>query len=194
MKSLSKKKVIPIIFLFVISNSCFVDNYNEIPNKGPNKIVNRAETLLSNDSAIIRTAHGNIRFKFYKDKAPNTIKKIKSLIDNAFYNGIIFHRVIPGTILQTGKNKSRKITGDSIRLKSEINNLQHDYGTISMARYENDPDSANSQFFIALKRLPDLDEKYTIFAQVVDGFDTLNKISEGDVILSITISRNVPTN
>ncbi len=134
--------------------------------------------------ATIRTIHGNFVIKFFKEKAPNTVKRIQNLIKNEFYNGLTFHRVIPGSIIQTGKSKNIN------SIKAEINNFKHELGTISMAHYKNNLDSADSQFFISLKELPHLNGKYTIFGKVVNGLEILSKIKKGDKILSISLSPN----
>ena len=139
---------------------------------------------LSYATAIIKTVHGNITFKFYPSHAPNTVSRIIQLINEGFYDGLSFHRVIDNFIVQTGDPTGSGRGGTGKKLKAEFSELQHILGTVSMARSPSDIDSADSQFYISLGTLPQLDRKYTIFGQVVDGLNTLKKISEGDKIIS----------
>ncbi len=140
---------------------------------------------LSSSFAIIKTAYGNIQFKFYYKHAPNTSKRIASLIEDGFYDSLTFHRVIKDFAIQTGSPNNTLTGGSGLNLKAELNSLPHIRGTISMARHANDLDSADSQFFICLRNSPELDQKYTVFGQVIDGFEVIDKIKKGDKILSL---------
>ncbi|EQC43433.1 peptidylprolyl isomerase [Bacteriovorax sp. Seq25_V] len=144
---------------------------------------------LSRTKAVLKTVHGNISFKFYPKSAPNTVTRLLQLINEGFYDGLSFHRVIPGFVIQTGDPTGSGKGGSGNILKAEINELQHIKGTIAMARSHNNIDSADSQFYISLSSLPHLDGKYTIFGQVIEGIDVLDKIQKGDKILSIQIIR-----
>ncbi len=144
---------------------------------------------LSRTKAVLKTVHGNIAFKFYPRYAPNTVTRLLQLINEGFYDGLTFHRVIAGFVIQTGDPTASGKGGSGNILKAEINELQHIKGTMAMARSHNDIDSADSQFYISLSSLPHLDGKYTIFAQVIEGIDVLDKIQKGDKILSIQIIR-----
>ena len=141
---------------------------------------------LSRQSAVIKTVHGNITIKFFPSQAPNTVKRVIQLIEEGFYDGLKFHRVIPDFVLQTGDPDNNGTGGSGKYLKAEFNEIQHVRGTIGMARGQS-PDSASSQFYIALDRLPHLDKKYTVFAQVVAGMELLDKIIVGDRVLSFTM-------
>ena len=138
----------------------------------------------SHSWASINTVHGKIVFKFYPKHAPNTVTRIIELIQQGFYDGISFHRVVPNFVAQAGDPTGRGTGGSGKRLKAEFNQLQHIKGTLAMARAES-PDSADSQFYISLTTLPHLDGKYTIFGQVSQGLDILEKISQGDKIISM---------
>ena len=142
---------------------------------------------LSTTSATIKTVHGDIVFRFYTKAAPYTSARIMQLIQNKFYDGLVFHRAIPNFIIQTGDPTGAGDGGSGSKLKAEFNELQHIKGTIAMAR-GTDKDSADSQFYICLTTLSHLDGKNTIFGQVVDGLDVLPKLSKGDRVISITLN------
>jgi len=151
------------------------------------------ESVLKSDSsglslvkAVIKTVHGNIVFKFYPGKAPNTVNRIVELIKSGFYDGLTFHRVVPNFVAQGGDPTGSGTGGSGKKLKAEFNDIQHIRGTVAMAR-ASDPDSADSQFYIALTTLPHLDGSYTVFGQVVEGIEFLDKIQQGDKMLSVVI-------
>lgn len=143
---------------------------------------------LSHESITIKTVRGNIEFKLYPKKAPNTVTRIIELVNQGFYDGIKFHRVVPNFVIQAGDPTGSGTSGSGKKLKAEFNDVQHIKGTVAMARTQ-DPDSADSQFYIALTTLPHLDKKYTVFGQVVDGLDVINKIEQNDVIVSMVFKR-----
>ena len=145
------------------------------------------ENGLSMAQATLKTVHGDIVFKFYPQHAPNTVARIIELIQQDFYNGLTFHRVVPNFVIQGGDPDGTGMGGSGQKLKAEFNELQHIKGTVAMARAQ-DPDSADSQFYIALATLPHLDKNYTIFGQVVEGMDILNKVAKGDKILSLSLA------
>jgi cyclophilin family peptidyl-prolyl cis-trans isomerase len=142
---------------------------------------------LSTASATIKTIHGDIVFRFYTKAAPRTSARIMQLIQNHFYDGLLFHRAIPNFIIQTGDPTGTGNGGSGTKLKPEFNELQHIKGTIGMARGV-ESTSADSQFYISLTTLPHLDGKNTVFGQIVDGLDILPKLSKGDKIISITLN------
>ncbi|POB12997.1 peptidylprolyl isomerase [Halobacteriovorax sp. DA5] len=147
--------------------------------------INVDRTGLSESEGIIKTSHGNITFKFYPKKAPNTVARLIQLIQSGFYDGLGFHRVIPNFVVQTGDPIGTGNGGSGKKIQAEFNNISHVAGTMAMARTLTDENSADSQFYIALTALPHLDGKYTVFGQVVDGLDILKKIKAGDKIISI---------
>jgi cyclophilin family peptidyl-prolyl cis-trans isomerase len=142
---------------------------------------------LSQSSITIRTVHGNIVFKLYPNHAPNTVTRIVELVKSGFYNGLTFHRVVPNFVIQGGDPQGDGTGGTGQKLKAEFNDLQHIRGTVAMAR-SRDVDSADSQFYIALSTLAHLDKNYTIFGQVVEGLELLDKVQIGDKIISMTFS------
>jgi peptidyl-prolyl cis-trans isomerase B (cyclophilin B) len=139
--------------------------------------------------AIIKTKFGDIHVKFYPDLAPNHVRNFITLAKSGFYDGTIFHRVIPGFMIQGGdpntKNSLRKDTygqggpkdekGNPIMLKAEFSDTPHKRGIVSMAR-ANEPDTAGSQFFIVVEPSPFLDRKYTVFGEVTKGLGVADKI------------------
>jgi len=111
------------------------------------------ENGLSNAVVTIQTTRGTIKYKFYSKDAPNTVRRIAELIQKGFYNDVIFHRVVPGFVIQGGDPTGTGTGGSGLKLKAEFNSRKHVLGTVSMARAM-DPNSADSQFFIMLGRWP----------------------------------------
>lgn len=132
---------------------------------------------------IIKTKFGEIEIKFFPDKAPKHVENFIKLAKSGFYNGTIFHRVIPGFMIQGGDPNTKDLNkkelygmgGPGHSIKAEFNDTPHKRGIVSMAR-SNDPDSAGSQFFIVVEDSPFLDGKYTAFGQVVKGMGFADKI------------------
>ena len=142
-------------------------------------LVNQA---FANTDMQIKTNLGNINIELYDDKAPITVKNFKSYVNSQFYNGTIFHRVIPGFMIQTGGFDSKmqeKATQPSIRNEAS-NGLKNTRGTLAMAR-TNDPNSASSQFFINVANNDFLNKSagnpgYAVFGKVTQGLDIVDKI------------------
>ncbi|MCP4568277.1 MAG: peptidylprolyl isomerase, partial [FCB group bacterium] len=115
-----------------------------------------------------------------REVAPNHVQNFLELVDQGFYNGLTFHRVVPGFIIQGGDPEGDGTGHAGYLIPAEFSNLKHMPGTLSMAR-GTDPNSASCQFFICLGQLPDLDDKYTIFGQVVEGMKVANEIAKVEV-------------
>ncbi len=123
---------------------------------------------------------GRVRIQLRPDIAPNHVERIKTLTRQGFYNGLKFHRVIPGFMAQGGDPKGDGTGGSQLPdLKAEFNPMPHVRGTLSMARAQS-PDSANSQFFIVLLPRMQLDKKYTVLGRVIDGMQYVDAIHEGE--------------
>ena len=133
---------------------------------------------------------GTIKVELLPDVAPKHVEQIQTLVEQKAYDGIVFHRVIDGFVAQTGDvahghyeqvNKHLVGTGQSAlpNIPAEFSDLSHKRGMLSMAR-SNDPNSANSQFFICLADVPFLDKQYSIFGKVIEGMDVVDKIQKGD--------------
>ena len=162
-------RLLILIFLFISSNLSAEEN-----------------------TMILKLKDGDVKIELFQDVAPGHVKRIKELANSGKYNGVVFHRVIDGFMAQTGDvqfgnsdskefNLSRAGMGgsDLPDLKAEFNNLPHERGTLSMARSQN-PDSANSQFFICFQPAPFLDRQYTVFGKVISGMEFVDKIKRGD--------------
>ncbi|MEZ5737449.1 MAG: peptidylprolyl isomerase [Novosphingobium sp.] len=123
---------------------------------------------------------GRVTIRLMPQWAPNHVERIKTLVRQGFYKGIIFHRVIDGFMAQTGDPTGTGSGGSELPdLKAEFNSMPHLRGTVSMAR-TNDPDSANSQFFIVFYPRFSLDRKYTVFGRVIGGMDAVDRIARGE--------------
>ena len=136
--------------------------------------------------ATLQTDLGDITIKFFYDKAPNHVKNFVDLSASGFYDGTMFHRVIPGFMIQGGDPNTKKAedpahqygtggNGDN-RIKAEFNDVSHKRGIVSMAR-SSDPNSASSQFFIVVKDSPFLDNQYSAFGEVVSGMTVADQIA-----------------
>jgi len=122
---------------------------------------------------------GRVVIRLRPDMAPKTVARIKVLVRQHFYDGLTFHRVIEGFMAQGGDPKGDGTGGSGQNIPAEFNALKHERGTLSMARAQ-DPDSADSQFFICFAPAPFLDGQYTAFGQVVHGMEFVDKIKRGD--------------
>ncbi len=122
---------------------------------------------------------GRVVIEMYPDMAPNHVKRIKELVRKHFYDGIVFHRVIDGFMAQTGDPTGTGTGGSGQNIKAEFNGIKHVRGVCSMAR-ANDPDSADSQFFIVLADSNFLDGKYTAWGKVISGMEFVDQIKKGD--------------
>ena len=126
---------------------------------------------------------GTIRLELYPEIAPISVNNFISLVSRHFYDGLIFHRVIKGFMIQGGCPDGNGMGGPGYQIKGEFskngvaNDLKHTEGVLSMARAMN-PDSAGSQFFIMHKNSPHLDGSYAAFGKVIEGMDVVNKIAE----------------
>ena len=138
---------------------------------------------MSNPIVTFETNQGTIKAELFPDVAPNTVNNFISLVKRGFYDGLIFHRVIPGFMIQGGDPQGTGMGGPGYSIKGEFimnnfnNELLHKRGVLSMARAMH-PDSAGSQFFIMHKDAPHLDGAYAAFGMVIDGMDVVNKIAD----------------
>lgn len=136
--------------------------------------------------ARIVTEKGDIVFGFFPDDAPMHCAAFIKLTDAGFYDGLAFHRVEPGFVVQGGDPDGNGTGGPGYKLKAEFNSKPHLRGTAAMAR-SSDPNSAGSQFYLCLDDARFLDNQYTVFGQMSDGFETLDAIRRGDVMTKVTI-------
>ena len=156
------KNIFIIIFVFIISNSGgFMESE-------------------ANDSILLmELKSGVVTIEMKPDLAPNHVKRIKELVEEKFYDGLKFHRVIDGFMAQTGDPLGNGTGGSGQNIDAEFNSAKHLRGTLSMARAQ-DPNSADSQFFICFKDASWLDGQYTIWGQVIDGMEHVDNIKKGE--------------
>jgi peptidyl-prolyl cis-trans isomerase B (cyclophilin B) len=127
--------------------------------------------------AVIETDFGKIVFRFYFSDAPKHCENFITLAKKGFYNNLTFHRIVRGFVIQGGCPKGDGTGDPGYKIKAEFNSRKHVLGAVAMARAQ-DPDSAGCQFYICLTDQPNLDGKYTVFGQVIEGIDVVKKIGE----------------
>ena len=137
-----------------------------------------AQNMDKENTLYLDTENGRVVIELYPDIAPNHVARIKELTREGFYNGVKFHRVIPGFMAQTGDPTGTGMGGSGKKLKAEFNSKHHGRGTVSMARAM-DPNSADSQFFICFEDAGFLDGQYTVFGQVRSGMEFVDMIKAG---------------
>ncbi len=141
--------------------------------------------------AVIEMDQGKIVIEFYPEDAPETVANFIKLAKKGYYDGLKFHRVVPGFVVQAGDPKGDGTGGPGYTIKDEFNSRKHVTGTVAMARTPA-PNSAGSQFYICLASQPALDGKYTVFGQVVEGMDVVKKIKRDDVMRKVSIVEAKP--
>lgn len=131
------------------------------------------------NTIIMQLKTGEVTISLRPDLAPNHVARIKELTRQGFYNGLKFHRVIPGFMAQTGCPLGNGVGGSGQKLKAEFSKEKHVRGTVSMARAAS-PDSGDSQFFICFEPASHLNGKYTVWGQVTTGMENVDAIKKGD--------------
>ena len=143
-------------------------------------VIGYSMTVSSNDNILLlELKDGIVTIELKPGVAPNHVSRIKELVNEGFYDGLKFHRVIAGFMAQTGDPQGNGTGGSGTNLKAEFNNERHLRGTLSMARAR-DPNSADSQFFICLEDAPHLNGQYTVWGQVLDGMEYVDNIKKGE--------------
>ena len=150
------------------------------------------QQLYAGDKMILKLKDGEIEIELFNEIAPNHVERFKKLATEKKYDGVVFHRVIDGFMAQTGDVQYGNSNSDTYNLqlagtgaseypdlKAEFGNLPHERGTLSMAR-SNDPNSANSQFFICFQSAPHLDRNYSVFGKVIKGMEFVDLIKRGE--------------
>ena len=175
------KRVCSTLIVFVFSLTLFISQSFSQEVRYKNFSLEEVKKM-SEQQAVIHTKLGDITLKFFPDVAPNHVNNFIELAKKGFYNGTIFHRVVPKFVIQGGdpnsKNPDRSkygTGGPGYTVKAEFSKKPHKRGTLSMARSAH-PDSAGSQFFICVADAPFLDGKYTAFGEVVKGMEVADKI------------------
>jgi dolichyl-diphosphooligosaccharide--protein glycosyltransferase len=145
----------------------------------------RGDMTTSSKIAVINTTQGTIEIEFFPNAAPNHVKNFIDLANSGFYDETLFHRIVPGFVIQGGDPNTKGDDSDRSTwgqggpeqtLKAEFNDIEHKRGIVSMAR-SSDPNSASSQFFIVLEDSSFLDRQYTVFGRVISGMDVVDKIA-----------------
>ena len=150
------------------------------------------------NTVIMELKTGKVTIRLRPDLAPQHVERFKMLVNEGFYKGLKFHRVIPGFMAQTGDPQGTGAGGSKYPdLKAEFSAVAFERGTLGAAR-TNDPNSANSQFFITFTHAPHLNGQYTVFGQVIDGMQNVDQIAKGepppkpDVIVKMTMATAAP--
>jgi peptidylprolyl isomerase len=133
------------------------------------------------NTLVLDTTQGPVTIEMRPDLAPTHVARIKDLVREGFYDGLVFHRVIEDFMAQTGCPHGTGTGGSGQKLKAEFSKEKHVRGTVSMARAAN-PDSGDSQFFICFTEAPWLNGQYTVWGQVTDGMDNVDKIKRGEPV------------
>jgi peptidylprolyl isomerase len=136
-------------------------------------------TASSSKFIMIETSKGKVLIETLPNIAPNHVKRIKELVKQKFYDGIIFHRVIEGFMAQTGDPDGNGTGGSGMNLKAEFSDYEYKYGTVGMARSMN-PDSGDSQFFICFDGCGHLTGQYTVWGQVISGMEVVENLAVGE--------------
>jgi peptidyl-prolyl cis-trans isomerase B (cyclophilin B) len=172
-------KVVKFLAVMAVACLCAQSASAEIKSK---KFTQEEIKKMADTKAVIETKFGNIELKFFPDVAPNHVNNFIELAKKGFYDGTIFHRVIPGFMVQGGDPNSKNANkathgtgGPGYTVKAEFSDKHHKRSILSMARAQ-DPNSAGSQFFICVADAPFLDKQYTVFGEVVSGMDVVDKI------------------
>ena len=142
---------------------------------------------MSQTAVITLDKGGQITIEFYPEDAPKTVENFVTLAKKGFYDGLSFHRVVPGFVAQGGDPKGDGTGGPGYTVKAEFNKRRHVRGTLAMARSQH-PDSAGCQFYITYGPQPHLDGSYTVFGQVVSGMEHVDAIQQGDRMRTVKIA------
>lgn len=158
-----------------------------MPNAAPTpEEVTALSERAHNSQVRLATDKGDIVFTFFPEDAPVHTAAFMKLAEEGFYDGLAFHRVEPGFVIQGGDPDGDGTGGPGYRLKAEFNERPHVRGTVAMAR-SSSPDSAGSQFYICLADARFLDKNYTVFGQMTEGFEALDAIRRGDKMNLVTV-------
>ena len=176
---MNKKMIFSFLMMLVFISSCATKEQSDTAEKS-------ADSKMAK-YAIIETDKGAVKAELYTDKAPITTKNFIELANSGFYNGLKFHRVEPGFVVQGGDPKGDGTGGSGKNIPLEIKpELKHIRGALGMARSQ-EPDSASSQFYITLAETPFLDGNYAVFGKVTQGMDVVEKIKAGDKMNKVYI-------
>jgi len=179
--------LLSVMFVFTLFTGCqAADNNSEKPDNDSVTKTGDSEIFF-----VIKTEKGDIKGVLYPDVAPNTVLNFVTLAREGFYDGLTFHRVEPGFVIQGGDPKGNGTGDPGYSIPAEFNEKRHITGTLAMARSEH-PDSAGCQFYICLAPAPNLNGNYTVFGQVTEGLEIVQQIEVGDKFETIVIEGDLP--
>ncbi len=135
------------------------------------------DSIASLEVCLLKTNYGDMQFRFFDKAAPLTTAKFKNLVNEGFYDSLFFYRVVKGHVIQAGDGGENNIT----TVQAEFNEYPHITGTVGLARSA-DPNSSSTEFYICLVPRPHLDGKYTVFGQLMEGYDVLEKIGNIEIV------------
>ncbi len=169
--------ILAILFLFSIGAAQAEKGADSTEKAEKSKKEQYKKRKAGNPEIAIETDFGTMKLELFRDVAPIHVDSMLSRIREKFYDGLLFHRVIDGFMIQGGDPKGTGFGDAGYRLPAEFSKLKHVEGTLSMARSQ-DPNSASCQFFICLEKKAHLDGKYTIFGHLMEGYEALHKIGK----------------
>tara|TARA_Y100001970_G_scaffold294370_1_gene451913 strand:- start:15465 stop:16031 length:567 start_codon:yes stop_codon:yes gene_type:complete len=146
---------------------------------GVNMSSAEANSVTAENTLVMELKNGSVTIEMLPEIAPNHVMRIKELVKDKFYDGLLFHRVIDGFMAQTGDPRGDGTGGSGVKLEAEFSQESHVRGVVSMARAQ-DPNSGDSQFFIVFQDSNWLDGQYTVWGRVTDGMEFVDQIKRGD--------------
>ncbi|MEI6186039.1 MAG: peptidylprolyl isomerase [Dehalococcoidia bacterium] len=189
------KIVIPVIAAVLIAGvvlTLFLTGVIKMPSSQPAKSLNSPIPMVidvnKKYSAVIKTARGDLTLELYPQDAPVTVNSFVSLARKGFYNGLTFHRIIPGFMAQGGDPTGTGSGGPGYKFQDEFSSRTHQEGSLSMAN--SGPGTNGSQFFICYAPQPHLNGKHTVFGQLTQGMDTLKQLVNGDKMTEVIITES----
>ncbi len=178
-------------FVWLFTTDSLVENNSVTIEQIKETNIHKEKKMVDTTSNIVQLEleTGVVTMELYPDVAPKTVESFKNLVSKGFYDGLIFHRVIPGFMAQGGDPEGTGMGNAGFKLKAEFNEKKHVRGTLAMARAQ-DPDSANCQFYICFEPQPHLDGQYTVFGQVISGMELIDGVENGTVMKKLTLVEN----
>jgi cyclophilin family peptidyl-prolyl cis-trans isomerase len=173
------------LLLITLSAKSFGDETGDTTMAKKKKSTKKATVASANPRVKIETTQGTIIVELFSD-VPKSTKNFVELVEKAFYDGLTFHRYVPGFVIQGGDPQGTGMGGSDKTIPLEITKHKHLQGALGMARSQ-DPNSASSQFYICLADLPSLDGGYAVFGKVVEGMDNVMKLRQGDKMTKLTL-------
>jgi len=168
--------VVALCGLWLLS-ACAQQAPEEAATKGVTSLPDAPKSTPERPIVIIETDSGRIVTEFYPAVAPITCDSILSLVNQGFYNGLTFHRIVPNFVIQGGDPLGNGTGNAGFQIPAEFSSRPHVEGTLSMARASDDINSSSCQFFICLAAVPHLDGNYNLFGQVIEGMDVVHKLA-----------------